>query len=167
MGLNILALKILVHSGHEIAGSPQEALMAAFTETDIVFRRELEMQRSQKKGTSGAQWHPGCTATTALLTGNKLFVANAGDCRTVLCRNGKAIQLSKDHTASCIEERERIISAGGHVSWQVDTWRVGAAALEVTRSIGDDDLKPFVTAEPELQECVLSADDEFLVGEIN
>lgn len=38
---------------------------------------------------------------------------------------------------------------------------------QVTRSIGDDDLKPFVTAEPELQECVLSADDEFLVGEIN
>ncbi len=38
---------------------------------------------------------------------------------------------------------------------------------QVTRSIGDDDLKPFVTAEPELQECVLSANDEFLVGEIN
>ncbi|KAH8972536.1 hypothetical protein BDL97_02G202900 [Sphagnum fallax] len=157
------ALAIPSFLSKSAALSPQEALMAAFTETDIVFRRELEMQRSQKKGTSGAQWHPGCTATTALLTGNKLFVANAGDCRTVLCRNGKAIQLSKDHTASCIEERERIISAGGHVSWQVDTWRVGAAALEVTRSIGDDDLKPFVTAEPELQECVLSADDEFLV----
>jgi serine/threonine protein phosphatase PrpC len=104
MGLNILALKILVYSGHEIAGSPQEALMAAFTETDIVFRLELEMQRSQKKGTSGAQWHPGCTATTALLIGNKLFVANAGDCRTVLCRNGKAIPLSKvmDYLSSVI-----------------------------------------------------------------
>jgi serine/threonine protein phosphatase PrpC len=27
--------------------------------------------------------------------GNKLFVANAGDCQIVLCKNGKAIALSK------------------------------------------------------------------------
>ncbi|KAG0462715.1 hypothetical protein HPP92_021191 [Vanilla planifolia] len=45
----------------------------------------------------------------------------------------------------------------------VDTWRVGPAALQVTRSIGDGDLKPAVTAEPEIIETTLSADDEFLV----
>lgn len=34
---------------------------------------------------------------------------------------------------------------------------------QVTRSIGDDDLKPAVTAEPEITETILSAEDEFLV----
>ncbi|GAV74091.1 PP2C domain-containing protein, partial [Cephalotus follicularis] len=33
----------------------------------------------------------------------------------------------------------------------------------VTRSIGDDDLKPAVTAVPEITETILSAEDEFLV----
>ncbi|XP_073285063.1 protein kinase and PP2C-like domain-containing protein isoform X2 [Primulina huaijiensis] len=45
---------------------------------------------------------------------------------------------------------------GGEVKWQLDTWRVGLAALQVTRSIGDDDLKPYVTAEPEVDETLLS-----------
>ncbi|KAG0461265.1 hypothetical protein HPP92_021562 [Vanilla planifolia] len=39
----------------------------------------------------------------------------------------------------------------------------GCMAAHVTRSIGDGDLKPAVTAEPEIIETTLSADDEFLV----
>ena len=35
--------------------------------------------------------------------------------------------------------------------------------VQVTRSIGDDDLKPAVTAEPEITETILSTEDEFLV----
>lgn len=38
----------------------------------------------------------------------------------------------QDHVASCLEERERVISAGGQVRWLVDTWRVGPAALQVS-----------------------------------
>lgn len=34
---------------------------------------------------------------------------------------------------------------------------------QVTRSIGDDDLKPAVTAEPEITENTLCAEDEFMV----
>lgn len=30
----------------------------------------------------------GCTAVVALLKGNKLYVANAGDSRCIVCRNG-------------------------------------------------------------------------------
>lgn len=33
----------------------------------------------------------------------------------------------------------------------------------MTRSIGDDDLKPAVTAEPEITESILSVEDEYLV----
>ncbi|CAK7339874.1 unnamed protein product [Dovyalis caffra] len=144
------------------ASSPDTALIEAFVSTDVAFRNELDAHCKSRKVVQ-KDWHPGCTAIVALIVTNKLFVANAGDCKTILCRAGKAFPLSKDHVASCIEERERVLSAGGQVKWQVDTWRVGNAALQVTRSIGDDDLKPAVTAEPEIIETVLSAEDEFLV----
>lgn len=35
----------------------------------------------------------GCTAVVALLQGNKLYVANAGDSRCIVCRNGKYLPL--------------------------------------------------------------------------
>ncbi|RRT75587.1 hypothetical protein B296_00031061 [Ensete ventricosum] len=57
----------------------------------------------------------------------------------------------------------RVMGEGVEVKWQVDTWRVGPAALQVTRSIGDDDLKPAVTANPEIIVTCISADDDFLV----
>ena len=39
----------------------------------------------------------GCTANVLLITPEKYIVANAGDSRSVLCRNGKAMDLSEDH----------------------------------------------------------------------
>ncbi|CAL5345365.1 unnamed protein product [Camellia sinensis] len=141
--------------------SPSNGLLEAFVKTDVAFRNELDSHR-KSKGVIQKDWHPGCTAIVALTVRNKLFVANAGDCRAMLCRAGSAYALSKDHVASCPEERERIISEGGQVKWQVDTWRVGPAALQVTRSIGDDDLKPAVTAEPEITETILFVEDEYL-----
>lgn len=142
--------------------SPIDALKEAFIKTDISFREELDFCR-KSKSVIQKDWHPGCTSAAVLIVRNKLFVANAGDCRTILCRAGCPVVLSKDHVASCLEERERVINAGGQVKWQVDDWRVGPAALQVTRSIGDDDLKPAVTAEPEISETILSAEDEYLV----
>ncbi|KAH7658356.1 Protein-serine/threonine phosphatase protein [Dioscorea alata] len=142
--------------------SPSEALIEAFIRTDIAFRNELVLHSNSKR-ILHKDWHPGCTAVAALVLRDKLYVANAGDCRTILCRSGHPVPLSKDHVASCPDERARVIKQGMDVRWQMDTWRVGQAALQVTRSIGDDDLKPAVTAEPEITETSLSPDDEFLV----
>lgn len=41
----------------------------------------------------------GATAVVCIVLGNKLVCANVGDARAVLCRNGKAIDLSVDHKA--------------------------------------------------------------------
>ncbi|XP_006645973.2 protein kinase and PP2C-like domain-containing protein [Oryza brachyantha] len=142
--------------------SPTNALTEAFVRTDRAFREELILHQKSKRITQ-KNWHPGCTAVTALVVRNKLFVANAGDCRAILNRAGEPFPVTRDHVASCPKERERIIKEGTEVKWQIDTWRVGAAALQVTRSIGDDDLKPAVTAQPEVIETILSSDDEFLV----
>ncbi|CAN8317747.1 unnamed protein product [Cochlearia groenlandica] len=142
--------------------SPEDALSQAFVRTDLAFRHELDTHRQSIK-VSQKDWHPGCTAIASLLVDNKLFVANVGDSREILCRGGHSFPLSKAHLATCIEERNRVIRDGGRIDWLVDTWRVAPAGLQVTRSIGDDDLKPAVTAEPEISETILSADDEFLV----
>ncbi|WJX93972.1 protein-serine/threonine phosphatase [Trifolium repens] len=143
-------------------GSPANVLVEAFLRTDTAFRKELDSYRKSNRCIQ-KDWHPGCTAIAAIVSGNKLFVANSGDCRAILCRAGNPIALSTDHVASCLQERERVIRHGGQVHWQVDTWRVGLPALQVTRSIGDDDLKPAVTAEPEITESTLCEEDEFLV----
>ncbi|PSS01723.1 Protein like [Actinidia chinensis var. chinensis] len=142
--------------------SPSDALLEAFVKTDVAFRNKLDCHR-KSKGVIQKNWHPGCTAIVALIVRNKLFVAFAGDCRAMLCRASSVHVLSKDHVASCVEERERVVREGGQVKWQIDTWRVGPAALQVTRSIGDDDLKPAVTAKPEITETILSVEDEYLV----
>ena len=42
-------------------------------------------------------YRSGTTAIAALVTPTKLIVANIGDSRAVLSRNGQAVPLSRDH----------------------------------------------------------------------
>ena len=93
-----------------------------------------------------------------------MVVANAGDCRAVLGKRGRAIELSKDHKPNCTSERIRIGKLGGAV---YDGYLNGQ--VSVARAIGDWNMKvpkgsscP-LSAEPELQEILLSEDDEFLI----
>ncbi|KAF8379685.1 hypothetical protein HHK36_029129 [Tetracentron sinense] len=99
----------------------------------------------------------GSTASTAVLVGNHLYVANVGDSRTVISKGGKAIPLSEDHKPNRSDERKRIESAGGVVMW-AGTWRVGGV-LAMSRAFGNRLLKQFVVAEPEIQ-AVAGAEDE-------
>lgn len=50
----------------------------------------------------------GCTANVVLIIGNKLVIANTGDSRSALSRNGKIVELSKDHKPEDPLEKERI-----------------------------------------------------------
>ena len=45
-----------------------------------------------------------------LLVGNKMYCANVGDARAIMCRQGEAIDLSVDHKAKRPDEQERIKS---------------------------------------------------------
>ncbi|KAL0288072.1 UNVERIFIED_CONTAM: putative protein phosphatase 2C 13 [Sesamum calycinum] len=106
----------------------------------------------------------GTTALTALVLGRHLLIANAGDCRAVLCRKGDAVQLSQDHRPSCQVERQRVENLGGTVEYEYLN-----GELAVTRALGDWYMKlPFgsaspLTAEPEFQWTLLTEDDEFLI----
>lgn len=110
----------------------------------------------------------GCTAVVALLVGRELFVANAGDSRCVLCRNGKTVEMSFDHKPEDEEESTRIIKAGGRVTMD---GRVNGG-LNLSRAIGDHayklnkDLKPeeqMISAMPDVKRITLEDDDEFMV----
>jgi hypothetical protein len=50
----------------------------------------------------------GTTALVALLLGRRVYVANVGDSRAVLCRRGRCIELSTDHKPGDSAERLRI-----------------------------------------------------------
>lgn len=58
----------------------------------------------------------GSTATTCLVLGSRLYIANVGDSRTVLCRGGKLRLASQDHKPSRADEQERVHRAGGFVA---------------------------------------------------
>ena len=74
----------------------------------------------------------GCTAVVALLRGKDLYVANAGDSRCVVSREGKAVDMSVDHKPEDDLERNRIEKAGGRVTAD---GRVNGG-LNLSRAIG-------------------------------
>ncbi|KAL4855454.1 putative protein phosphatase 2C 11 [Chlorella vulgaris] len=113
----------------------------------------------------------GCTAVVALLMGDRLYVANAGDSRAVLCRGGKALAMSEDHKPAAPDERARIMAAGGFLSEIGGITRVNGN-LNLSRAIGDlrykmnADLEPkdqIISAEPDVTSQQLTAEDTFLV----
>uniref|UniRef100_A0A0C9S3F6 protein-serine/threonine phosphatase n=1 Tax=Wollemia nobilis TaxID=56998 RepID=A0A0C9S3F6_9CONI len=106
----------------------------------------------------------GTTVLIALIMGRSLLVANAGDCRAVLCRRGRAVEMSRDHKPNCFSERERIEDLGGFV---YEGYLNGD--LSVSRALGDWDTKMTkgslgpLSAEPEFRQALLSEEDEFLI----
>ncbi len=59
-------------------------------------------------------------------------MANIGECRSLLFRDRKVIELSSDHRVDCISEMQRISSAGGDI---VEGKINGGSKF--TRSFGD------------------------------
>lgn len=89
-------------------------------------------------GMSRPGYDSGCTAVVALLRDNKkLYVANAGDSRCVVCRDGKAVEMSFDHKPEDDIERERVEKAGGVVT---KDGRINNG-LNLSRAIGDHTYK--------------------------
>lgn len=130
----------------------------------------------------------GSTAATVILMGRRLFAANVGDSRVVLCRaGGQCVELTSDHKPSRPDEAARVRAAGGFILHK----RV-MGELAITRAFGDKSFKmgikamleeeaedmnnggvneesgkdltaPLVSSEPEIASMVLSHNDEFLL----
>ena len=123
---------------------PQEAYETAFK------RLQMDMR----------PWcvYVGCTACIAVIEGNTLTVANIGDTRCVLCRDGKAVRLTVDHKPDLPEETAYIQSKGGFVR----DARVGGM-LAVSRSFGDGFLGESVNSTPHFVQETLTPQDQFII----
>eukprot|EP00250_Pteridium_aquilinum_P003596 c13904_g1_i2 orf=308-1483(-) len=135
--------------------SVEEAVHQGFLKTDKAF---AEACRADNRLSSGT------TAIMVLVFGREVFVANAGDCRAVLCRRGKAVDMSRDHKPYYEDERNRIEALGGYVD---DGYLNGQ--LGVARALGDWHMEGLkgagcpLSAEPEVKQFLLTEDDEFLI----
>ncbi|PSR80940.1 phosphatase 2C-domain-containing protein [Coniella lustricola] len=139
------------------AGNYIQALKDGFLATDRAILNDPKYEEEVS----------GCTACVGLITDDKIYVANAGDSRSVLGIKGRAKPLSFDHKPQNETEKARITSAGGFV----DFGRVNGN-LALSRAIGDfefkksADLSPeqqIVTAYPDVTSHDITDDDEFLV----
>jgi len=106
----------------------------------------------------------GCTANVALLYKTTLYVANAGDSRTILSRDGQPLMLSIDHKPDLVGEKTRIEKAGGFVS----DGRVNGN-LNLSRALGDLEYKgekklkaeeQLIIAYPEVTKTELTPQDK-------
>ncbi|PKY00904.1 protein phosphatase 2C [Aspergillus campestris IBT 28561] len=139
------------------SGDIEQALKDGFLATD---RAILEDPKYEEEVS-------GCTAAVSVISKHKIWVANAGDSRSVLGVKGRAKPLSFDHKPQNEGEKARISAAGGFV----DFGRVNGN-LALSRAIGDFEFKKsaelspeqqIVTAYPDVTVHELTDDDEFLV----
>ncbi|KAK8116256.1 Protein phosphatase 2C-like 2 [Apiospora sp. TS-2023a] len=139
------------------AGNYEQALKDCFLATDRAILSDPKYEEEVS----------GCTACVGLITDDKIYIANAGDSRSVLGVKGRAKPLSFDHKPQNEGEKARITAAGGFV----DFGRVNGN-LALSRAIGDFEFKKsaelapeqqIVTAYPDVVVHDLSEDDEFLV----
>src|SRR5690606_35502728 len=89
-----------------------------------------------------------------------LYTANVGDSPALLSRNGMAICLFEDHNGKRhMGERTRIEELGGYFAER--GYVLGK--LNMTRAIGNRELKPYVIATPFISKIELTKQHEFLV----
>ncbi|XWS28039.1 hypothetical protein CRYUN_Cryun25bG0031500 [Craigia yunnanensis] len=130
---------------------PENAIRKAYHITDTnILEKAVDLGRG------------GSTAVTAILINcKKLVIANVGDSRAIICKNGETKQLSVDHEPST--EKESIENRGGFVSnFPGDVPRVDGQ-LAVARAFGDKSLKEHLSSEPDVMVEMIDDDTELII----
>ena len=140
-------------SGGRGAGGSSATVEAALTDAFLAADRKLLQPKAGffgvgERGVGGSK----CGSTAALVVlfpesdgSTSLAAANVGDARVVLCRSGKAVQLTTDHVPDSEDERLRIERMNPNpklplVRFVGGTWRVGGL-LALSRAFGDSFMK--------------------------
>nr|AUI41107.1 TAP38 [Haematococcus lacustris] len=128
-------LHAAVHTALQQHGHTTEALTAAFTEADAALLQHLEELGGEQLAQAGS------TATVAVVSPNRVMVANVGDSQAFLMRKGVPVPLITPHrvygSGPEVEgEVKRIKATGG---WVYDG-RV-CNILAVSRAFGDWEFK--------------------------
>ena len=151
--------------------SSREFVQSALARDSVIRRDEDPDTRDADADSDDFAEHKasgmGCTAVAAMVRNGEVTVANTGDSRCVISRNGVAEPLTLDHKPVLLEEAERIMNAGGFVRDN----RVNGA-LNVSRTLGDLDFKrntnlphthQMVVATPDITAFELQKGDEFVI----
>lgn len=135
------------HAGFKVSEHCAQHLLEAITQTDDFRNSDVvkaihsgflkldDKMREIPELASGAD-KSGTTAVCAFISNENIYIANCGDSRAVLCRNGAPVFSTQDHKPILPTEKERIVNAGGSVMVQ----RVNGS-LAVSRALGDYDYK--------------------------
>lgn len=168
------------HAGDQSAAYSSQHLLDAIVATDAFRQRNIvegirsgfltmdDALREQFATLHSTMDNSGSTAIAAFVSPDHVYLANCGDSRAVLCRNGAPAFSTQDHKPVLPGERERIMNAGGSVIIQ----RVNGS-LAVSRALGDFEYKnvqgkgqceQLVSPEPEVFCVDREADgDQFMV----
>lgn len=145
------------HGGRDAAAFAAEHLHEVLAEklkTNNAVKSLKEAFAETHKMISDQKIVGGTTAVVALFIGKKGFIANVGDTRAVLCRDGVPLRVSLDHKPELPTETLRIRKLGGTVTTTYNsagqaTSRVNGM-LAVSRALGDTPLHPYVSSDPEI-----------------
>lgn len=145
------------HGGRDAAAFAAEHLHQVLAEklkTSNAVKSLKEAFNDTHKMISDQKIVGGTTAVVALFIGKKGFIANVGDSRAVLCRDGIPVRVSLDHKPELPMETQRIKKLGGTVTTTYNsagqaTSRVNGM-LSVSRALGDTTLHPYVSSDPEI-----------------
>jgi serine/threonine protein phosphatase PrpC len=158
------------HNGGRCSAFLKEALIEELDKQMKVHNEGIELAVKEtyhvidQKWINYAQCHSyndGSTGLAIIVNQQRIIVANTGDCRALMNRAGKCIQLSRDHRPTDPEEMKRIEESGGKV--------IGGrlqGELALSRAFGDYRFKidsPLLTCDPEIREFSLTADVEYIV----
>jgi len=130
----------------------ESGMRTGFLRLDEQLRSLPEMVAGEDKS--------GSTAICALISPQHIFLANCGDSRAVLSRNGHVELNTFDHKPTNPLEKERIQNAGGSVMIQ----RVNGS-LAVSRALGDFEYKNVPDRGP--CEQLVSPEPDVFIGERN
>eukprot|EP01061_Rhynchopus_euleeides_P008399 TRINITY_DN17463_c0_g1_i3.p1 TRINITY_DN17463_c0_g1~~TRINITY_DN17463_c0_g1_i3.p1 ORF type:complete len:505 (+),score=79.77 TRINITY_DN17463_c0_g1_i3:127-1641(+) len=101
----------------------------------------------------------GCTALACLVRGDKLWIANAGDCRAVLASGDTCVALTTDHNVKNPDEVQAVIERGGTMLRN----RVNGV-LCVTRALGNRMCRELISQTPDIVSRDIDwVNDKFLV----
>ena len=109
------------------AGDVQQALRVAFHATSDDFMAKHRHDDDES----------GTTAVAVVIQDGQLHIAGCGDSRAVLCTNGVAEALTRDHSPSDEVEKARITAVGGNVDYGGIISPLGGNYLKCARSLGD------------------------------
>lgn len=150
---------IIPLSFEERGGFNESGLRAAFKDAHLAVVEETESD--------------GATATAVLVGKRKALVGWAGNCQAGAFSDGGLRTLIVPHEyGEHAGESERLTEMGALVAspsmMRPTTRRKGYVVhegkyLEVTRSVGDADMDPFVLHEPEIARVTFGPDDRFLI----